>query len=961
MDACLRLDMFPKMMEHLPASNLDAVQASQALVEEADIYLGVFGFRYGHVPKGSEVSITEIEYKRAVEHGLPRLIFLMHEEHPLTRRDVETGSGAEKIQAFRKRLKTEKVVAEFRSAEELRGHVIDSLARFRMSEPTAFQYMVDVPTPPEPYIAHQYSLQARSLIGRKAELDLLTDWVSNPNSDTYDARIFNVVAMGGVGKSAVTWKWFNDIAPLKMRGLAGRLWWSFYETDSHFDNWIIRALAYVSCRPLEDIEKLSVPEREERLLTALGRAPFLIVLDGLERILLAYARGDAAHLDDAEVGKPDSASSSELPNQLARVFSALSEHQLRKTADPRAGVFLKRLAGSGVSRILVSTRLYPADLETKTGEPSLGCWAYALGGMADDDAIDLWRTFRINGRRDELIDLFHSFRNHPLLIQALACEIANFRGKPGDFHRWREANPEFDPFQLPLVQRTSHVLEFAVRGLNEATRKVLWHICAFRTPATYDTLAALLCGAKKLFSEERRLDAALTELEDRGLLGWDRRANRYDVHPIVRGILWGRLEDSSRIGIFGELEKHFRGLEYSRDSGSSFDDLSAGVELFHALIGLGRSDDAWNLFRDRLDQPTFYRLSANRHRAEMVEMLFPAGFSSNPNVTGRERQADVIAALASSYHWSDRPGASLALYGRANEIYAAEKREARLAKGLCDLSGAARHAGRLRVAEHAARRAFLIAVRNKDDIRRAISLGYLGFTWAARGLLEASFNAFQAALRLVTKTNLIRLQCGAHTDLAQWAIWSRDYEQAASNADRAWQLAPSRGFERDFIRAARLQGAAALGRDDLETAQDRLFQALDRSRTANFADGELWSLIGLAELNRRRKKPEIAREFLNQTWELAGRGPYPIHHAEAWNVMAELESDSENRSAAIRAATKAYGLAWCDGAEFAYKWGLERAGARLKSLGAPLPELPALDQAPFEDMPKVDIGFGNAL
>jgi hypothetical protein len=141
-------------------------------------------------------------------------------------------------------------------------------------------------------------------------LDLLTDWVSNPNSETYDARIFNVVAMGGMGKSAVTWKWFNDIAPHKMRGLAGRLWWSFYETDSHFDNWIIRALAYVSC--------------------------------------------------------------------------------------------------------------------------------------------------------------------------------------------------------------------------------------------------------SRLFSEERRLDAALTELEDRGLLGWDRRANRYDVHPIVRGILWGRLEDSSRIRIFGELEKHFQ-------------------------------------------------------------------------------------------------------------------------------------------------------------------------------------------------------------------------------------------------------------------------------------------------------------------------------------------------------------------------------------------------------------------
>jgi hypothetical protein len=56
-------------------------------------------------------------------------------------------------------------------------------------------------------------------------------------------------------------------------------------------------------------------------------------------------------------------------------------------------------------------------------------------------------------------------------------------------------------------------------------------------PANYDTLTALLIGEAKPCASEQELDAVLAELEDRGLVGWDKRANRYDLHPIVRGVV----------------------------------------------------------------------------------------------------------------------------------------------------------------------------------------------------------------------------------------------------------------------------------------------------------------------------------------------------------------------------------------------------------------------------------------
>ncbi|HEY9233186.1 MAG TPA: DUF4062 domain-containing protein, partial [Blastocatellia bacterium] len=52
MDACLRQGMFPQMMEYLPALDAEAISTSIALVDGADIYVGVFAHRYGYVPKG---------------------------------------------------------------------------------------------------------------------------------------------------------------------------------------------------------------------------------------------------------------------------------------------------------------------------------------------------------------------------------------------------------------------------------------------------------------------------------------------------------------------------------------------------------------------------------------------------------------------------------------------------------------------------------------------------------------------------------------------------------------------------------------------------------------------------------------------------------------------------------------------------------------------------------------------
>ena len=162
-------------------------------------------------------------------------------------------------------------------------------------------------------------------------------------------------------------------------------------------------------------------------------------------------------------------------------------------------------------------------------------------------------------------------------------------------------------------------------------------------------------------------------------------------------------------------------------------------------------------------------------------------------------------------------------------------------------------------------------------------------------------------------------------------------------------------LERDYIRAAHLQGAAALGLSEDAKADERLHHALTRARAVNLVEEELPTLVALAELRRRQSNLQASRELLDDVWEYAERGPYPLFHADAFNVLAQIERDEGNKDKAVEAATKAYRLAWCDGPPYAYHWGLEKAKAHLKELGAPEPSMPPFDESKYEPMPEIEL------
>jgi hypothetical protein len=970
-DACLRQSVFPVAMEHLPASDADAIRVSMEMVEKADIYIGVFAWRYGHIPKGHDISITEMEFNHAVERGIPILIFTIHKDHALTIEMVEVDKDAqEKLKRLKERACEGRGRLEFESPIELRSHIIQSLGRLldeidaaEGGAPKTINFHPPnlIPAAPAPYIAHPYTLlQTSEVVGRRDELKLLTDWVTANKHVPTGIRLFNVVAIGGMGKSALTWKWFNDIAPNELPILKGRMWWSFYESDAYFENFVIRALAYTAGMTEYAVRELPPHEREDRLLHLLDQQPFLLVLDGLERILLAYSRMDAAHLADDDLDE-------QTANEIARFYGLpdevketyLEKHRLRQCADPRAGRFLRRLASVRASRVLVSTRLYPAELQTITAQPLPGCYPLFLNGLTDDDALALWREF-IGGQRsgtsEQLLPLFNAFGNYPLLVRALAGRVAGYRPAPGDYDVWRKDHPGFNPAaELDMRNAKTHVLHYALEGLGEAQRQVLHTLAAFRMPTTWDTLRAVLTGEDKPCRDDRALDDVLTELEDRGLVGWDRRANRYDLHPLVRGVAWGALGDELRRGVYTNLHTHFAAVPIIDEAKiSRLEDLTPAIELYNTLIGLGRYDEAFDVFQYRLSGAIAYRLSASRQLVELAECLFPDGLDAPPRLHGTFAQGYSISAMGTGLIHSGRPGASESVFRQMYSIYERTHDSKNVTIAAINLAEVLFLSGKVRLSETYGRSGLFLSRDKRDRSEEAWSLYWFGLAQAARNPMETCA-ALLRALQISVKRYDSRGEGLASAYLAQRALWCGKWAEARAYSARAWELATVQKYEADFIRAARLQGAATLGLSDLAVADERLHHAMTRARQVNLVEEELPALIALAELRRRQDKPDEAREYLDAVWDAAARGPYPLFHADALNVLAALERDAGNTEKAIAAATEAYKKAWCDGPPFAYHWGLEAARKHLRELGAPEPPMPPFDPSNFESMPDVEI------
>ena len=223
-DALEQLGLHVIWMEAFGARPEDSTKACLKEVEDSDIFVGIYAHRYGYVPDGKVISITEQEFIHAQKSEKPIFGFVIDEDHLWHPKHIEHDKKIN-LDAFLAKVKTQPVEF-FTTPDNLAQKIASSIGRYlaeRKAEEAARQAEINVHVggnfsgnltigDHNTSNANQSSINHSSekptgntlpnqefFVGRDKELEIILSALSS-ESRTWGALIDGP---GGIGKSAL--------------------------------------------------------------------------------------------------------------------------------------------------------------------------------------------------------------------------------------------------------------------------------------------------------------------------------------------------------------------------------------------------------------------------------------------------------------------------------------------------------------------------------------------------------------------------------------------------------------------------------------------------------------------------------------------------------------------------------------------------------------------------------------
>ncbi len=776
-------------------------------------------------------------------------------------------------------------------------------------------------------ILHQYSLTDR-FFGRQDSLDQLDEWATTGTSDAVRC----ICALGGGGKSALAWQWVSKSVPtLQHLGYQGAFWCSFYEKDFNFDEFLRRALAF--CGQLDDADVDTMPRAvvEARLIEALEKGRFMLVLDGLERLMNGYAA-----IADRAVD-PEGLQATEQAADVTRSD--------RMMVDTRDGAFLVKLTGLTVSRVLITTRLAPADLEQweedgSSGMPLPHVVFTELSGLRPEDAAALWKSIVPDDDiAEDLEAVFHFCGFHPLVISILARSVAH---AGVTWPEWRQMEPHRD-FQVDQnaseAAVRSYVIGVCMRDLSERSYDLLGFLTSTGKPMVLEDLTDLaLLGSEVSgngrWTEPEQVVRQLSTLLDLGMIGKATPRDgvtEYDAHPVVRAQVWELLTDPNRERF---LEHAFSGLAAVPDRRvPGVDELGNHIAIYNLLVRSHQLDRAWELFSRYLWPPLRQHNENLKLRGLITQLMPEKNVLELLPLRSRRAQADAARSLgdllleAGASDDSDMllrwcGAICLQIGDPMGFLYASHARAWRTL-----------YAGQLFETEVALRQMKTQALAFSALELRATIDSWIGILLALRGE-KADAEAFFNAARGITFSDRWWIQCQA-----EGLVYLEDFDGALRALEQL-HGGPGGDEEGDAMQAAwekLTQGMALLQAGDEVGALDALSAANVSAKRAEYVVIQCFALPCIAEIELANGAVARAEEALAIYRKLDPHNRFVLSATHAERVLARCHLKRGDIAGARAHAESAYTLAACDGPPFVYDASLRRALQVLDECGAYVP------------------------
>jgi len=1000
--------LHPNIMEHDSAKLVDVIESSLEKVRNSAAYILIIGKRYGQTPEcpdrnPDKLSITELEFNEAAKLGRPTLLFIMGTDHLVKECDVEADSEKRtKLNSFRERAKQQspdskvhRVYAVFNSLDEFTRQIAAPVADLqKLLEPQIIEPSQPEPTPtaqqtyrgrvipaPPAFYAEPDYIGSHKFVGRAAQLQELNDWAKA--ADPTNLLLYE--AIGGNGKSMLTWEWATNHATTVRSDWAGRFWYSFYERGAVMADFCRRALAYMTGRPMEELEKKKTPELAEELLASLHERPWLLVLDGLERVLVAYNRIDAAEVPDEEANAPTDKILNRNP------CDAIHEED---------SDLLRRLAGAAPSKILVSSRLTPRALLNPAGQPIPGAKRITLPGLRPADAEALFRACKITGNSEKIQEyLSQNCDNHPLVIGVLAGLVANYLPDRGNFDAWvADASSQGGAYlnlaTLDLVQWRNHILRAAFEALPDKSRQLLSTLALISSSVDYETLSAFnphlppepekvekpelpeenwfwesMNDKQKKEAQERyetelakhreyeesitkwrgseafreapgKLPETVRELEQRGLLQYDGHARRHDLHPVVRGVAAGGMEAEESNHYGQRVIDHFSALPHRPYTEvKTLDEVAPALQVVRTLLKLGRFQEAANAYVGELSLALLFNLEAHAEILSLLRPFFPSGWDKVTENLDAGLGSFLINDVAGALNEVGEHEAALAAYS-ANLIFELGRGDwieahVRLSNITVCLGNQNRLAmiHRLDMLNHE----LAATIENKERLFRSLLSLFANQSrfgqWHEAGTSWQTLDPMGRDWR----RNAYRQGDAECWFAVNQFLQGRLQEEHLTAAEQLARKDGNRGTLRDIWR---LRGEWRLEQQEWELAFESFHDALSMARERGLTDAKSETGLALAKLHLGQFHfPDEARHEAERLSALRE----PAHHylAMLWREIGDLEQAKKH-------ALATYKRAWADGEPFVFRYKLDKATELLRELNAPIPDLPPYDPAKDE-------------
>jgi hypothetical protein len=169
-------------MEVFGARPDEPLHACLKEVEESDLFIGIYALRYGYIPEGADISITEMEYVHAKKLGRPIYCFILDEENqPWLQKWVEDEPGKTRLKDFKNRIQKVHVCDYFTTLDDLRAKVANALSHYVSNHQPLSDSRIPIPISTKP--AGSTLPQQPFFVGREKELDIIKSALA-PDSRT---------------------------------------------------------------------------------------------------------------------------------------------------------------------------------------------------------------------------------------------------------------------------------------------------------------------------------------------------------------------------------------------------------------------------------------------------------------------------------------------------------------------------------------------------------------------------------------------------------------------------------------------------------------------------------------------------------------------------------------------------------------------------------------------------------